>query len=76
MKVVNVRPEKLQDISEQDAKAEGVINNDAVKVSSYRYWFEKLWDSINKKSEYNWDANPWVWVYEFKRISRESAQGG
>lgn len=46
LKVTDVRVERLQDITEEQAKSEGVITNDAVKVSSYRYWFEQLWDSI------------------------------
>ena len=31
--------------------------------------FKHLWNSINKKRGFGWDANPWVWVVEFKRIT-------
>lgn len=39
--------------------------------------FSNLWDSTIKKADhalYGWDADPWVWVIEFERISREEAQ--
>lgn len=63
---VRVRVERLQDISEQDALAEGVSANEH---SPARYVFGSLWQSIygadNPKS---WQANPWVWVIEFERM--------
>jgi hypothetical protein len=31
----------------------------------YPHEFRKLWDSLNAKRGFGWDANPWVWVYEF-----------
>jgi hypothetical protein len=71
LRVTNVRVERLQEITEKDAKAEGVITNDAVKVSSYVYWFEMLWDDLNKKRGYGWETNPWVWVYELERVEVE-----
>jgi hypothetical protein len=70
LRVTDVRAERLQDISEKDAKAEGVITNGAVKVSSYVYWFQKLWDSINSKRGYGWNVNPYVWVYTFERCEK------
>ncbi len=63
LRVTDVRAEWVQDISEKDAKAEGVIANDAVKVSSYTWWFHQLWDELNAKRGYGWDTNPWVWVF-------------
>lgn len=74
LEVVSVRVERLQEISEEDAKAEG-INNAGEQWECYccggtkstaRGSFETLWESINGPE--SWDANPWVWVVEFKRI--------
>lgn len=38
--------------------------------------FGQIWDSTVKPSDralYGWDANPWVWVIDFERISRDEA---
>ncbi|EPE8811629.1 hypothetical protein ACSOQ0_001366 [Yersinia enterocolitica] len=65
--ITGVRVERLQDISEQDAMAEGVSANEH---SPARYVFGSLWQSIygadNPKS---WQANPWVWVITFRRVA-------
>ena len=42
-------------------------------------WFSNVWDSTVKKADlalYGWEANPYVWVIEFERISREGAVSG
>lgn len=61
LKVTDVRVEKLQDMSAEQALKEGF--NSA-------YEFNVLWDKTIKKQDldkYGWNANPWVWVYEFER---------
>lgn len=68
--IIGVRVERLQDISEADALAEGVrMAGDEPDmrwnpVQAYRH----LWESINGPG--SWDANPWVWVIEFKRVAQ------
>jgi hypothetical protein len=91
LKVTNVRVERLQDITEEDAIAEGVSWLDEACYSNngwtptlydpdsggspvFRDGFTALWDSINAKRGYSWDTNPWVWVYEFEKISKEEAE--
>ncbi len=69
LEVTAVRVERVRDISEEDARAEGVDSIVATDTySSYRMGFRKLWDSINAKRGYSWESNPWVWVVEFKRV--------
>lgn len=74
LEVKSVRVERVQEISEQDAMAEGV---DAVSIAdvprqaawSRRQDFSRLWDSINgKRPGCSWQENPWVWVVEFERV--------
>lgn len=71
LEITAVRVERLQDISEIDACAEGV-NETRIRKGNSIDWqsafshFADLWRSINGQD--SWDANPWVWVIEFKRI--------
>lgn len=68
LEITNVRVERLQDISEEDAKNEGClafIKRDK-GLHSYKDDFHHLWQSINGPC--SWDANPWVWVVKFKRV--------
>jgi len=62
LEITGVRVERLQDISETDALAEGIDQDTCVPVAMYR----DLWEQINGFS--SWDKNPWVWVVEFKRV--------
>ena len=70
LEIVNVRVERLQDISESDALEEGItynhIPNNGLDPMRARTWFRGLWESINGPG--SWDLNPWVWVVEFKRM--------
>lgn len=70
LEITGVRVERLQDISHEDALAEGAKDEDAgsygFPVTSYAIGnFRLLWDSINAKRGYSWESNPWVWVIEF-----------
>lgn len=83
--VTNVRVERLQDITTDGAKSEGAENAewdelqeeaDVVWLQTctlrdffgYNIWDRTLQDEENYK-KYRWDANPWVWVYTFERIT-------
>lgn len=60
--IKHVRAEQLQDISEDDAAAEGIERHSGPYILD----FARLWDSINAKRGYSWASNPWVWVVEFE----------
>ncbi|MFY4712223.1 hypothetical protein [Burkholderia glumae] len=60
--VARTRIERVQQISEADAIAEGMSLGDINPVGSYA----ELWDSLNAERGLSWAANPWVWVVEFK----------
>lgn len=68
LRISNIRVERLQDISEDDAKSEGVVEGNYQDSVSCRYKFRTLWLSIN--GEHSWKENPWVWVIEFERIEK------
>lgn len=71
LEITAVRVERLQDISQEQAMAEGVLScesaldPDGNGYSPYEL-FSALWVSINGHD--SWHANPWVWVVEFKRV--------
>lgn len=73
LEVVNVRVERVQEISCDDAKAEGVDMCDCDQTfdeahNEYYCRFADVWDSINEKRGYGWEKNPWVFVVEFKMV--------
>jgi hypothetical protein len=85
LRVTDISVERLKEISEDDAKSEGVeINGRSWKdyfdktndygcgdaVSSFR----SLWESINGKE--SWEANPWVWVISFEVVSTTGKPAG
>lgn len=78
LEVIAVRVERLQDISEADALAEGIesyaLNGKAGITGELNLpagYFRYLWESINGPD--SWDLNPWVWVVEFRRLQVEAA---
>jgi len=70
LEVTGVRAERIQDISMHDALSEGAepLHSDFHDGSHCIGWFKRIWDSINAKRGFGWDANNWVWVIEFKKI--------
>ena len=83
--IVDVRPERLWDITEADSFKEGIDeeSDDYIKAEHYMlggsaieggspavFTFIGLWDSINAKRGYPWSSNPWVWRIETKEIER------
>lgn len=73
LEITDVRVQRLQEISEEDATAEGCPgwyspsaegNTDGCMPSEE---YAALWDSINGKTQ-PWASNPWVWCISFKRI--------
>lgn len=81
LEVLSVRVERVQEITEEDARREGARQyggEGAVYESllgpgtwneSARGWFAELWESINAARGFGWDANPWVWRVEFRRVA-------
>jgi hypothetical protein len=71
LEVVNVRVERLQAISEEDAMAEGAPGIFDGPAFGYAYphtqGFKALWESINGK-KYPWVSNPFVWCISFRRV--------
>jgi hypothetical protein len=83
LEITGVRVERLQEITEEDAKSEGVQptlwfqptknENDDITLSdkvghiSYKNGFANIWQKINGKT-YPWESNPFVWVISFKRL--------
>lgn len=71
LEITQVGVERLQEISDSDAFAEGVGSTIERNVSThfpgkFIELYRELWESINGKG--SWQANPWVWVIHFKRV--------
>lgn len=78
LEVTDVKVQQLQEISAEDAQAEGVEHDDLVGYycdelegefgahrCNWRVGFSALWDSINGKM-HSWESNPWVWAISFR----------
>ncbi|HBU7955023.1 TPA: hypothetical protein MFA11_005152 [Klebsiella pneumoniae] len=83
LEITNVRVERLNAISEEDARAEGIIDGGCLNCGEPEPCgcanpepdatdaFAYLWQSIYGQE--NWNANPWVWVIYFERIEGGAA---
>ncbi|MEI7375634.1 hypothetical protein [Dickeya chrysanthemi] len=72
LEIAKVRVERLTDISEEDARAEGAPPSSYAITppeAVYRVGFRKLWESLY--GEESWQKNPWCWVIEFQRVSAD-----
>jgi len=70
LKVKRVRVERLKDITEEDAVAEGCLAQSIFPTA--RDYFAGLWNTtqgvVGKRVPENWASNPWVWVIDFERV--------
>lgn len=85
LRVTGVRVERLKDIDGHGILKEGIDNGKSNPAMGTRWEnmqsmaFAELWNSTLKSADlplYGWAANPWVWVIEFERISKDEALGG
>lgn len=81
LEITGVRVERLQEISEEDARAEGAervvmpergiihnpLDHEDELIASHKNGFQFIWECISGLD--SWDANPWVWVVEFRRVN-------
>lgn len=84
LEITDIRVERLQDITEEGAKAEGIkvlpLQDESDPSAWYQYApgifqarsaiksYELLWNSLNAKRGYPWEKNPWVWVVTFEVV--------
>ena len=75
LRITDVRVERLQDITQKDAIAEGAPEShpDIDRISRRfgyqdfsRSWFAQTWENINGPGA--WESNPWVWAISFERV--------
>ena len=62
LEITGVRVERLKECSGKQVAAEGFV------FASDLEEFKHLWDKLNKARGFGWEANPWVWVVEFRRL--------
>ena len=80
LEITNIRLERVQDITEEDARAEGVerqkdglykdylLREHVSGCSTSEASFQTLWESINAKRGFGWGKNLWVWAIGFQRV--------
>lgn len=83
LEVTEVRVQRLHDVTDDDADAEGVepprIAGKTVDIDgdywagAYRDAYRTLWDELNGKRGHSWETNPFVWVIKFARVAQVTA---
>ena len=77
LEITGVRVERVQDISDDDVVAEGVIHDRGDGETWYdgkhQHIYAEAWDKINGK-KHSWESNPWVWVISFRRLEAEGGK--
>jgi hypothetical protein len=75
LRITDIRVERLQDISEEDARAEGCpypaewSGRYVDRDETAKTWFKTVWRSIHGNDPVkSWDSNPWLWVLSFERV--------
>jgi hypothetical protein len=75
LEITDVRVQRVQEISEEDARSEGCepppLETCGVPGEWAKVNFELLWDHINEKRGFGWAANPWVWCVGFQRVPQQ-----
>lgn len=82
LEITDIRVERLQDITEEDARAEGVIDGGCLNCGEHepcgcgnpmpdaRDAYVSIWNTLNAKRGYPWESNPWVWAISFKVVNK------
>ena len=82
LRVTDMRLVRVQDISEEEAQAEGITPSTkqivkfgrGMRVTTARQQFAALWNALYAARGLGWDANPWVWAADFRLISKAEAE--
>jgi hypothetical protein len=81
LEITDIRAQRLEDISEVDARAEGAVltpcthpdcqaGGSRCGADSYRSAFANSWNALNAKRGFMWGSRPWVWAISFQLIAR------
>ncbi len=75
LEITAIRAGRIQDITEAEAKAEGMSFNEEYYqfgrdygAETYSELFKRFWDSIYRKKGFGWAVNPWVWITDFRKL--------
>lgn len=69
LEILSVKVERVQEISENDAMAEGVVVPSSLPGETYRGCFAKLWNMLHiPRHGCSWDSNPYVFCISFRKL--------